>query len=244
MVVLFYSLIIYLVYKLIKGLVKKNEPEIPLEILFHNKRKEYTKFRPNHSIKNKSEQKGLIGEKYIHEQLLTLGNKYIVLHNVYVPKLNGEYSQIDHLVISQYGIFAIETKNYSGAIFGDERENEWKQVLNGKSYYFYNPLKQNQKHIHFLKNYFKHKKIHRCQVNSIITFSNNVEFNLSRDLKDDTLLHFEEVTNHIKKYQNTIINKIEMRKILNAIEPLASDTEEERKEKAIIHSNQFSSRDK
>ena len=39
-------------------------------------------------------------------------NEYKVLNDVMVRTQNGKTSQIDHIVVSAYGIFVIETKNY------------------------------------------------------------------------------------------------------------------------------------
>lgn len=64
----------------------------------------------------------------------------------------GKSSQIDHLVINRTGIFVIETKNYSGRIYGQEDQREWTQVLQyGKvKNKFYNPIMQNKTHIYAL----------------------------------------------------------------------------------------------
>lgn len=61
---------------------------------------------------------GAMGESRVSRQLFDLDkNKYLVLNNVFLQYEN-KISQIDHIVISTYGIFVIETKNYNGWIFG------------------------------------------------------------------------------------------------------------------------------
>ena len=65
---------------------------------------------------------GRRGEKLTERELnlvKLLGRKGQVLRNIYVPKDNGETSEIDVVFITQKGIFVIESKNYSGWIFGD-----------------------------------------------------------------------------------------------------------------------------
>jgi hypothetical protein len=59
---------------------------------------------------------------------------------------NIESTQIDHIFVSKYGIFVVETKNYKGWIFGNEKQAQWTQKLYKKSYRFQNPLRQNYKH--------------------------------------------------------------------------------------------------
>ena len=56
------------------------------------------------------------------------------------------------MLINKTGIFVIETKNYSGRIYGQEDQREWTQVLQyGKvKNKFYNPIMQNRTHIYAL----------------------------------------------------------------------------------------------
>jgi hypothetical protein len=59
----------------------------------------------------------------------------------------GSTTQIDHVLVSVYGIFVIETKNMKGWIFGDERSAQWTQSIFGKKSRFQNPLRQNYRHV-------------------------------------------------------------------------------------------------
>lgn len=56
-------------------------------------------------------------------------------------------SQIDHLVVSRYGLFVIETKNYKGWIYGGGHSEQWTQNIYGKKYSLYNPILQNAGHV-------------------------------------------------------------------------------------------------
>ena len=64
-----------------------------------------------------------------------------IFHDLYLQKRNGEFSQIDIVVATPQGLLAIEVKDYSGWLFGNEKQRYWTQVLNyGKEKYcFYNP---------------------------------------------------------------------------------------------------------
>lgn len=82
------------------------------------------------------------------------GRKGKVLRNLYVPKDDGGTSEIDVVFITQKGIFVIESKNYSGWIFGDEQSTYWTAMLpNREKHRFYNPIKQNAAHIKWLGKY-------------------------------------------------------------------------------------------
>lgn len=73
----------------------------------------------------------------------TIPGLQYVINNLILEVEEGKTSQIDHIVINKRGIFVIETKNYSGMIYGTENQLEWTQVLNyGKvKNHFYNPIK-------------------------------------------------------------------------------------------------------
>ena len=94
--------------------------------------------------------KGDIGEIRVSHILSRLPEEYHIFNDVYLEN-NGFSSQIDHVVISQYGVFIIETKNYSGKIYGSENAEQWTQYLQGKGHKFYSPLRQNQSHAKVIK---------------------------------------------------------------------------------------------
>ena len=100
---------------------------------------------------------GKHGEKLTERELKLVklfGRKGKTLRNVYIPKDNGETSEIDVLYITQKGIFVFESKNYSGWIFGDEKGTYWTAMLpNRQKNRFYNPVKQNKTHIKWLQKY-------------------------------------------------------------------------------------------
>ena len=94
-----------------------------------------------------------------------------ILRNLYVPKDNGETTEIDVLFICPKGILVIESKNYSGWIFGNEDDAQWTATLpNGDRNRFYNPIKQNQIHIKWLLN-FMGMHTPKYQIYSVIAFS-------------------------------------------------------------------------
>ncbi|MGE8537805.1 MAG: nuclease-related domain-containing protein [Acinetobacter sp.] len=97
--------------------------------------------------------KGKLGEFAVaaHVKLYLKDPQYILLNDLTLPDGAGATTQIDHLLLSPYGIFVIETKNYKGWIFGNERQKIWTQKLYKNSYKFQNPIHQNYKHIKVLE---------------------------------------------------------------------------------------------
>ncbi len=75
---------------------------------------------------------------------------YRVLNDVMVTGSYG-LTQIDHIVVSKYGIFVIETKNMKGKIYGGERAEVWTKYSKGRKLTFKNPTHQNYGHIKALE---------------------------------------------------------------------------------------------
>ena len=89
---------------------------------------------------NSPAQKGKRGEKQVTGRLRKgLPDEYRILDDIYLPLPDGTTTQIDHIVVSQYGVFVVETKTYSGWIFGDEKSKEWTQSIYHKKSRFQNP---------------------------------------------------------------------------------------------------------
>ena len=102
---------------------------------------------------NRKKITGKLGEKIVGLNLKKLPDEYRIFNDVYIQE-NGFSTQIDHLVISPYGIFVIETKNYKGDIYGGENAEEWTQNIWGHKYSLRNPIRQNQGHVYCLMRLF------------------------------------------------------------------------------------------
>lgn len=100
---------------------------------------------------------GKRGERLTEKELKLVqlfGRKGKTLRNIYLPKENGETTEIDVVFITQKGIFVFESKNYSGWIFGDETSRNWTAFLpNGQKNHFYNPIMQNRTHLKWIKHF-------------------------------------------------------------------------------------------
>ena len=91
--------------------------------------------------------RGFMGEFWLKLELKKLPkNKYKLLNNIMVEDEKGTH-QIDHVVISKYGIFVIEMKNYYGLIIGNQYKEKWYQYLGKRKYPFHNPMYQNYGHV-------------------------------------------------------------------------------------------------
>ncbi len=99
--------------------------------------------------------KGRLGEARVNRILNRMANKYggRLIYDVIVPGEDGKTSQIDHILVCTHGLFVVETKNYAGRIYGNEKQHDWTQVLayGRVKNKLYNPLMQNYTHIRRLK---------------------------------------------------------------------------------------------
>jgi hypothetical protein len=91
--------------------------------------------------------KGWIGELEINliTKLFLEKDTYHLIKNVTIPA-DGGTTQIDHIIVSRFGVFVVETKNLKGWIFGKEGDAYWTQKIFRHSEKFQNPLRQNYKH--------------------------------------------------------------------------------------------------
>lgn len=96
--------------------------------------------------------KGVLGEFQVNLllKLFLSKDKYHLIKNVTLPTKDGT-TQMDHILVSQYGVFVIETKNMKGWIFGSSNQKQWTQKIFKHSSKFQNPIHQNYKHIKTLE---------------------------------------------------------------------------------------------
>jgi len=117
--------------------------------------------------------KGSIGEKRVIKALKKLDKEdYLVLNDIMVRTDRGT-SQIDHIVLSRFGVFVIETKTYTGWIHGSEDADYWTQTVYRNKQKFRNPIKQNYGHIAALKETMP--EFRDIPYHSIIVFAGDAE---------------------------------------------------------------------
>ena len=143
-----------------------------------------------------------------------------IFHDLYLKKYNGEFSQIDLVVVTDIGIIVFEVKDFSGWIFGSGHYYQWTKVLayGKKKYYFYNPIMQNNNHIQNLKRQLKQSQ--NIPFYSVIVFYGDCILKEVNFVPNGTyLVKSERVIEFIKiiiKNQDPIVytDKIEIVKVL------------------------------
>lgn len=160
--------------------------------------------------------KGNYGEFLTYYELKSYeeyGNKF--LFNIYIPKIDGETTELDLIMITKKGIIVFESKNYSGWIFGDKNSKYWMQVLpkgTGESYKtsFYNPIYQNKGHINNLKRILDEN----IPYFSIIVFSERCVLKKKpQDTNEIKVIHRNSVINAVRKIYDINPDIIDDKKI-------------------------------
>ena len=97
--------------------------------------------------------KSTAGEKLVAKRLGDLNPElYHIFHDLYLPLADGQgLVQVDHVVVSRFGVFVIETKDFDGWLFGNARQTMWTRSRFGRHAQFPNPLLENQRHVHALR---------------------------------------------------------------------------------------------
>ncbi len=165
-----------------------------------------------------------------------LDSNYNILGNIVLKTHNGT-TQIDQIIISKFGIFVIEIKNYKGWIFGNENSSQWTQALISGKYRFQNPLRQNYKHIKTLQNLLQYPDNF---FKSLIVFSAESEF--KTPLPINVVNCGEDFIYLIESHQTILLSDDEVKSIIQIIEKHCLTPEEHQQHIQKIK-NQYNSAD-
>lgn len=146
--------------------------------------------------------KGKRGEKQVAVLLGLLSKKkYKVINDLLLQ--SGAYStQIDHVVVSVYGVFVIETKYMQGWIYGGENSEFWTQNIYGHKYQLRNPLWQNQGHVRAISRLIGSQD--NIPIHNIVAFSKQATLKIDRSLP---VMYWWRVVPFIKRFKQPIISE-------------------------------------
>jgi hypothetical protein len=128
---------------------------------------------------------------------------YFIFNNLTIPSDFNGSSQIDHLVVSKFGIFVIENKDFKGWIFGTKDQEQWTQSLAGgnNKYPFQNPIHQNWSHIRSLEKLIPFINISSFQ--NIVVFTDSSEFKTE---PIENVIYSKDIIVYIKRFTEIKIN--------------------------------------
>ena len=157
--------------------------------------------------------KGMTGEFIVNilAKLMLNKDEYHLIKNVMVPTEDGT-TQIDHIIVSKYGIFVVETKNMKGWIFGNQNQNIWTQKIYKHSIKFQNPLYQNYKHVKTIQSLLG---LNDQQVHSVVVFVGESTF--KTEMPENVTYGFGYIR-FIKSKSKPVLVKSEVDEIVRKIE--------------------------
>jgi hypothetical protein len=174
--------------------------------LFQSKKKEpIIKEKANgNRLNEKSVRKGELGEYKINIQLDQMPKEYKHLSNLLIPnpKAKSGFSQIDHVLLTPYAIFIIETKNYAGEIKGGRQDKQWN--VNNR-FKMMNPFYQNYGHIESILKLIDAKQE---DIVSLVSFTRRCTFSVDPELRkiasNELIVYDIELTEFINRKINHI----------------------------------------
>ena len=157
--------------------------------------------------------KGVLGELQVNLAAKFFLDKhvYTLFKNVTLPTEDGT-TQIDHVIVSRYGVFVIETKNMKGWIFGSPQQKTWTQKIYRHTNKFQNPLHQNYKHTQTLQSALE---LDPEKVFSLVVFVGDSDF---KTPIPDNVVYTGGYIRFIKSKTQPILSDREVLAISNKIE--------------------------
>jgi hypothetical protein len=137
---------------------------------------------------------------------------YHLMNHVTLRMEDGT-TQVDHILISRFGVFVIETKDFSGWIFANESDAKWTSVHYRIKYRFQNPIRQNFRHVLAVQNLLEF--IPRTEVRSVVVFCGNAQF---RTAVPVGVVHVDELVAFLKQFSAETIPLNRMQYAVGRIE--------------------------
>lgn len=157
--------------------------------------------------------KGLVGEFIVNLSARWFLDKetYHLIRNVTLPTADGT-TQIDHVIVSRFGLFVVETKNMKGWIFGGPHQKRWTQKIYKHTTQFQNPLHQNYKHVKTLQGFLE---LTDEQIYSVIVFIGGSEF---KTPMPENVTQGGGYIRYIKSKREPVLTDEQVRKIIRGIQ--------------------------
>jgi restriction system protein len=157
--------------------------------------------------------KGWFGELQVRFLSWCLLDKkiYHKIHNVTLPTLDGT-TQIDHVIVSRFGIFVLETKNMAGWIFGGENQAQWTQKIYKQTFKFQNPLRQNFKHVKAIEIMLQ---IPTNAIHSVVTFIGGSTF---KTVMPPNVTCGADFISYIKSFRERIFSESQVAELCESIQ--------------------------
>lgn len=150
---------------------------------------------------------------------------YHLMNHVTV-RLDDGTTQIDHILVSRFGVFVVETKDFNGWIFGDAYEPRWTRVHFHRKDTFQNPIHQNYRHICAVQAILDFLPANA--IKSVVVFSGKAQFKTPLPAG---VVHLVDLVDHIQAVKTAVMSPNKLQFCVGRLETarlaLSGDTDVE-----------------
>lgn len=142
------------------------------------------------------------GEALVSQALLAHfgAPDYHLMNHVTLAFKDGS-TQVDHILMSRFGVFVIEVKDYKGWIFANEGQKTWTQVLFRRKFKFQNPIFQNLRHVQAVERLLDF--LPPGVVKSVVVFTDRSTFKTD---KPAGVLSLSELPAHLRGFHEEVMS--------------------------------------
>jgi hypothetical protein len=138
-------------------------------------------------------------------------NRYTIFNDVTIPSSGGT-THIDHIVVSRFGIFVIESQHARGWVSGAEFQERWKQYHLRRFTRFDNPMHRNALQLQALENLLR---IPASKLHPVVVMVGQKGF---KTAMPGNLLQPEKLIAYMRKKAHHILDGDQADRMLKAIE--------------------------
>lgn len=179
---------------------------------------------------NSPKQKGIRGERIVAARLRKgLSQEYQIYNDFYLPLDDGTTTQLDHVIVSPYGVFVVETKNYEGWIFANAKSAKWTQSIYRKKSQFQNPIRQNYHHRCAIANVLG---IPADYIIGVVAFTGGCEFKTEMP---EGVVYSRRAAEYIRGYKKVILKDEEIVAIAEALQEWDGSVSQELRDSHVVN---------
>jgi hypothetical protein len=125
---------------------------------------------------------------------------YHLMNHVTIRMDDGT-TQVDHILVSRFGVFVIETKDFSGWIFAGATDPTWTQVHFRRKFRFQNPIFQNFRHLRAVQGLLDF--LPPEAIESVVVFSGNAEF---KTTTPQGVIGIDDLADYLGRQRNEVMS--------------------------------------
>ena len=177
--------------------------------------------------------RGAYGEFSVYDALRREKGRW--LFNLYLPK-GEEKTEIDALLLSERGIFLLESKNFSGRVYGSVGNPEWFHTFETsrgiKKQRFFNPIMQNSAHKMALCRLIGREEV----IFPMVVFGKNTDLRVQAPKEySKELMTLKRLPSAVHSFEKGALEQEEIERLYGVLEPYTRvDTHQKYCHRALV----------